>query len=70
MVVSQITVTDGRNSTLAVDDTMSTHDPNELDWDGCDVVLECTGKFNDGYLSAVHLERGARKVAFLPRHKR
>jgi hypothetical protein len=27
------------------------------------MVLECTGKFNDGYLSAVHhLERGARKV--------
>ena len=41
---------------------MSTYDPNELDWEGCDVVLECTGKFNDGYLSAVHLERGAGKV--------
>ena len=41
---------------------MSTYDPNKLDWDGCDVVLECTGKFNDGYLSAVHLERGAGKV--------
>ncbi len=40
----------------------STYDPNELDWSGCDVVLECTGKFNDGNKSAVHLERGARKV--------
>ncbi len=27
---------------------MSTYDMNELDWDGCDVVLECTGNFNDG----------------------
>ncbi|MFQ3183581.1 MAG: glyceraldehyde 3-phosphate dehydrogenase [Alteromonas macleodii] len=43
-------------------EVMSTYDPNKLDWDGCDVVLECTGKFNDGYLSAVHLERGAGKV--------
>lgn len=40
----------------------STYDPAELDWDGCDVVLECTGKFNDGHKSAVHLERGAKKV--------
>ncbi|PKP81915.1 MAG: erythrose-4-phosphate dehydrogenase, partial [Alphaproteobacteria bacterium HGW-Alphaproteobacteria-2] len=24
----------------------STYDPAELDWSGCDVVLECTGKFN------------------------
>ena len=27
-----------------------------------DVVLECTGKFNDGQKSAVHLEQGAKKV--------
>ncbi|ABD54615.1 type I glyceraldehyde-3-phosphate dehydrogenase [Jannaschia sp. CCS1] len=40
----------------------STYDPAQLDWDGCDVVLECTGKFNDGHKSAVHLERGAKKV--------
>ncbi len=40
----------------------STYEPEELDWDGCDVVLECTGKFNDGRKSAVHLERGAKKV--------
>lgn len=40
----------------------STYDPAELDWEGCDVVLECTGKFNDGAQSAVHLERGAKKV--------
>jgi len=43
-------------------DVMSTYDPQELDWEGCDVVLECTGKFNDGVQSAVHLERGAGKV--------
>ncbi len=40
----------------------STYEPAELDWDGCDVVLECTGKFNDGRKSAVHLDRGAKKV--------
>lgn len=40
----------------------STYDPSELDWEGCDVVLECTGKFNDGHKSSVHLERGAKKV--------
>ncbi len=40
----------------------STYDPNELDWSGCDVVLECTGKFNDGEKAKVHLERGAGKV--------
>ena len=40
----------------------STYDMNELDWDGCDVVLECTGKFNDGEKAKAHLERGAKKV--------
>ncbi len=43
-------------------DVMSTYEPNELDWDGVDVVLECTGKFNDGGKSKVHLERGAKSV--------
>ena len=37
------------------------HEAN-LDWDGCDVVLECTGKFNDGLKAKTHLERGAQKV--------
>lgn len=41
---------------------MSTYDMNELDWDGCDVVLECTGNFNDGIKAKPHLERGAKKV--------
>ncbi len=40
----------------------STYDPSELDWSGVDVVLECTGKYNDGTKAAVHLKQGARKV--------
>lgn len=40
----------------------STYDMNELDWEGCDVVLECTGKFNDGLKAKTHLERGAQRV--------
>ncbi|MEO0936958.1 MAG: type I glyceraldehyde-3-phosphate dehydrogenase [Pseudomonadota bacterium] len=43
-------------------EVMSTYDMAELDWDGCDVVLECTGKFNDGTKANAHLERGAGKV--------
>ena len=40
----------------------STYDPAELDWSGCDVVLECTGNFNDGEKAKVHLAQGAKKV--------
>ncbi|MBI1492402.1 type I glyceraldehyde-3-phosphate dehydrogenase [Halocynthiibacter styelae] len=40
----------------------STYNPEELDWSGVDVVLECTGNFNDGEKAKVHLERGAKKV--------
>ncbi|GAA6206848.1 type I glyceraldehyde-3-phosphate dehydrogenase [Cognatishimia sp. WU-CL00825] len=40
----------------------STYDTDELDWTGVDVVLECTGKFNDGTKAAKHRERGAKKV--------
>ncbi len=40
----------------------STYEPEELDWSGVDVVLECTGKFNDGEAAKIHMERGARKV--------
>ena len=40
----------------------STYDPTELDWDGVDIVLECSGKFNSKERSAVHLERGAKRV--------
>jgi len=40
----------------------STRNLDELDWEGVDVVLECTGAFNDGEKAKAHLERGARKV--------
>jgi len=40
----------------------STYDMDTLDWSGCDVVLECTGQFNDGVKAGKHLERGAGKV--------
>ena len=40
----------------------STYNPEELDWSGCDVVLECTGKFNDGDKSSVHIRQGAKSV--------
>jgi len=40
----------------------STYNPEELDWEGVDVVLECTGKFNDRDKAAVHLTRGAKRV--------
>ena len=40
----------------------SSYNPAELDWSGCDVVLECTGKFNDGEKAKVHLEQGAKSV--------
>jgi len=41
---------------------MSTYNPQELDWTGVDVVLECTGQFNDRDKAAVHLTRGAQRV--------
>lgn len=40
----------------------STYNMDELDWSGVDVVLECTGQFNDGLKAAKHIERGAGKV--------
>ncbi|MCZ4352387.1 type I glyceraldehyde-3-phosphate dehydrogenase [Roseovarius aestuarii] len=40
----------------------STYNMDELDWSGVDVVLECTGNFNDGEKAKKHLERGAGKV--------
>jgi glyceraldehyde 3-phosphate dehydrogenase len=43
-------------------EVMSTYNLEELDWAGCDVVLECTGKFNDGNKARVHLDRGAKRV--------
>ena len=40
----------------------STYSPYELDWEGVDVVLECSGVFNSKEASAVHLEQGAGRV--------
>ncbi|MBO9449576.1 type I glyceraldehyde-3-phosphate dehydrogenase [Tropicibacter sp. R16_0] len=59
----EVTIGDGTMNLGRGDMQMfSTYDMNELDWDGCDVVLECTGKFNDGTKANAHLERGAKKV--------
>ena len=59
----EVTIGDGTMNLGRGDMQMfSTYDMNELDWDGCDVVLECTGKFNDGTKANAHLERGAGKV--------
>ncbi len=35
-----------------------------LDWDGIDVVLECTGGFSDRQSAQMHLEQGASKVLY------
>ncbi len=43
-------------------EVMSTYNAEELNWDGVDVVLECSGKYNDRDKAAVHLSRGARRV--------
>jgi len=40
----------------------STRDPQELDWEGVDLVMECTGNFNHRDKAAVHLTRGAKRV--------
>lgn len=44
--------------------TYAIHDPSELPWHDLDVdvVLECSGKFNDGKLASKHLAAGANKV--------
>jgi glyceraldehyde 3-phosphate dehydrogenase len=41
---------------------MSTYNPEDLDWDGVDVVLKCTGTFNDRDKAAAHLTRGAKRL--------
>ncbi|WP_299559614.1 type I glyceraldehyde-3-phosphate dehydrogenase [uncultured Sulfitobacter sp.] len=60
---NEITVGDGVLNLGQNDiEVMSTYDLQELDWSGCDVVLECTGQFNDGNMARTHIERGAKKV--------
>ncbi len=60
---NQVTIKDGYLN-LGRNDikVMSTYNMEELDWSGCDVVLECTGKFNDGTKARTHIEQGAKKV--------
>lgn len=43
-------------------EVMSTYNMDELDWTGCDVVLECTGQFNDGNKAVAHIAQGAKRV--------
>ncbi|HBT03178.1 MAG TPA: type I glyceraldehyde-3-phosphate dehydrogenase, partial [Citreicella sp.] len=43
-------------------DVMSSYDLGALDWSGCDVVLECTGSFNDGEKAVQHIRQGAKSV--------
>ena len=42
--------------------TYAERDPEALDWEGVDVVIESTGKLRDRETAARHLKRGARKV--------
>ncbi|MDU8929176.1 type I glyceraldehyde-3-phosphate dehydrogenase [Alisedimentitalea sp. MJ-SS2] len=59
----EVTIGDGTLNLGRGDIQMfSTYDMDELDWSGCDVVLECTGKFNDGTKANAHIRNGARKV--------
>ncbi|HRF59232.1 MAG TPA: type I glyceraldehyde-3-phosphate dehydrogenase [Fimbriimonadaceae bacterium] len=39
-------------------------EPSQIPWDelGCEIVLECTGRFTDANLAKGHLERGVKKV--------
>jgi glyceraldehyde 3-phosphate dehydrogenase len=41
---------------------MHHRDPDQLNWNGADIVLECTGKFRTRDDAAIHLGKGAKKV--------
>ena len=43
-------------------DMQATYNPAELNWEGIDVLLECTGVHNSKEASLIHLENGAKKV--------
>jgi glyceraldehyde 3-phosphate dehydrogenase len=36
--------------------------PEDLPWDGVDIALECTGRFNSRDKAAKHLENGSRPI--------
>lgn len=60
---SEITIkTNSINLVRGPLDVMANHDASKLDWNGCDIVLECTGKFNDGRVLAFHMRQGAKAV--------
>ncbi|PCH70405.1 MAG: type I glyceraldehyde-3-phosphate dehydrogenase [Rhodobacteraceae bacterium] len=40
----------------------SERDPANLDWEGVDLVLECTGAFNSKAAAQAHIDRGAARV--------
>ena len=40
----------------------SSYNAEELDWSGCDVVMECTGKFTTYDKALTHVKNGARSV--------
>ena len=43
-------------------DMQATYNPAELNWEGIDVLLECTGVHNSKEASMIHLENGAKRV--------
>lgn len=43
-------------------EVFSSYSPYDLDWEGVDVVLECSGAMNSKEASEVHLMQGAQKV--------
>ena len=62
-LASEVIVGDGiLDLGLGPIEMFSTYNPAELDWSDIDVVLECTGNFNDGETAKIHLAQGAKKV--------
>ena len=62
-LASEVIVRDGiLDLGLGPIEMFSTYNPAELDWSDIDVVLECTGNFNDGETAKIHLAQGAKKV--------
>jgi len=43
-------------------DMQATYNPAELNWEGIDILLECTGAHNSKKESTIHLENGAKRV--------
>ena len=43
-------------------EVLSSYNADDLDWSGCDVVLECTGKFTTYDKAIAHVKNGAKSV--------